>query len=166
MLAKDINTFSKVIHRAFPHTISALMVFVGDEYTRLDFYHLGKRGRILELPFGRNNLLTKIANQLNITPHLASSYLSLWQTDSLDFKTKHKLDDVLALSEVDFLNMWDQAEYFKIDSPYTVFAHVDSPFEEFFQSVLKKITQHREISVLSPQSELAHLLHTEYFQTP
>ena len=164
MIAKEINTFSKIIHRAFPHTVSALIVFVGDEYTRLDFYHLGKRGRILEIPFGTTNILNRIAERFNISPKLASSYLVLWQTDSLDSKTKRKLEEVLTSGQAYFMNLWSQTEYFKVDSPYAVFVHVRSPFEGFFQSVLEKISSHNKIFVLGPKNELTKLLHTEYFQ--
>lgn len=164
MVAKDINTFSKIIHRAFPHTVSALIVFVGDEYTRLDFYHLGKRGRIFEVSFGTQNLLQRISKELNIPLSVASSYLALWQTDSLDFKTKRKLEEVLTSSEAYLMNLWNKAENFKVDSPYSVFVHVAHPFGEFFQRVLEKISPHNKISVLGPKNELTNLLHTEYFQ--
>jgi hypothetical protein len=164
MLAKDINTFSTIIHRAFPHTISALIVFVGDEYTRLDFYHLGKRGRIFEIPFGAQHLLLKISKQFNISPALASSYLSLLGTSSLDFKTARKVEEILESNRKEFMNLWNESENFKVDSPYDVFVDVAPPFEEFFQGILKEINLHNKISVLGPQNELTRLLRTEYFQ--
>ena len=164
MLAKDINTFSKIVHQAFPHTISALMVFVGDEYTRLDFYHLGKRGRILEIPFGTKHILKRISEGLNIPTTLAQSYLALHQTDSLDFKTKHKLEEILISCEKEFRDLWTNTEYFKVDSPYDVFVHVDSPFEESFRVMIEQINPQKKVSVLGPHNELTHVLGNEYSQ--
>jgi hypothetical protein len=164
MLAKDINTFSKIVHQAFPHTISALIVFVGDGYTRLDFYHLGKRGRILEIPFGTEHMLKRIAEGMNVPTAIAESYLALMGTDSLDFKIKHKLEEIQAVCEIEFKNLWNKAEYFKIDSPYDVFVHVDSPFEESFRTIIEQICPSNRISVLGPNNELTHLLRTESSQ--
>lgn len=164
MLAKEINSFSKVILRTFPHIISASIVFVGEDYTRLDFYHLGKRGRMIEVPFGTKNIVEKISNQLNVPAAVALSYLSLFGTDSLDFKIKKQIQTVLNSSENEFLGLWKQSEYFKIDSPYGVFMCVEAPFEGPFLSILQTINPHNKVSVIGPQNELTHLLNTQYSQ--
>ncbi len=149
MLAKEINTFSKIIHNAFPHTQSALIVFVGDDYTRLDFHHLGKQGRIHEVPFGTKHLTERIAKAFNIPQTIASNYLALFRNNSLDAKTTRRVEEILESSRDEFVELWENGENFKVDSPYAVFLHAEAPFEEAFSSIIERISPHNKIGVFS-----------------